>query len=328
MEMLSSLKSSIAVSWIAENLPFILIFLAATFAVLGLGTLISANGRARQRLRGQGGLTALADAPSIRFQPRGRLYRYVVEPLQPKLVPTEVSTVARRLVQAGYRGSHAVAVYYVVRVILALALPMVLLVLSSFVWRALDLPRLLLLAGTVGMTGSLAPMFYLIRRIASRQTEFREAFPDALDLLLICTEAGLGLDAAIARVGDEIVKPHPTLGEQFQLMAVELRAGKSRDEALRALAERIGIEEVTALSNLLIQTDALGTSMGQALRSISDDMRQKRMLKAEEKAQKMGVKLSVVLVIFILPALMSTILMPTVIAGGRLLFRFYGVHAE
>src|SRR2546421_8967335 len=124
----------------------------------------------------------------------------------------------------------------------------------------------------------MVPTLYLIRRVVTRQQLFRKAFPDALDLLLICSEAGLGLDAAIQRVGDEISKPYPILGEQFQLMAIELRAGRSRDDALRALSQRVGIDEVTTLSNLLIQSDALGTSMAQALRAQADDMRQKRML--------------------------------------------------
>jgi tight adherence protein C len=325
MEIFSSFHSSNAFGWLIENLPFILIFLTAAFAVLGVGTLIGVDGRARQRLRSNAGF--VGDAPSIRYKPQSWLYRRVVEPLRPKLVPenpADVSTVARRLSQAGFRGAHAVAIYYVLRVILALALPLLLITLEPLVWRGLELPKLLLLTAIVGLIGYLAPTFYLIRRIASRQSMFREGFPDALDLLLICVEAGLGLDAAIQRVGDEIAKPYPLLGEQFQLMAAELRAGKSRDEALRALSDRIGIEEVTGLSNLLIQTDALGTSMGEALRALSDDMRQKRMLRAEEKANKVSVKLSVILVLFILPALLSTIMMPIVIAGGRLLFRFYG----
>ena len=325
MEIFSGFHGSVAFGWIIENLPFILIFLTAAFVVLGVGTLIGADGRARQRLRANAGFTA--DAPSVRFRPKSWFYRRVVEPLRPKLVPenpVDFSTVARRLSQAGFRGAHAVAIYYVVRIILALALPAVLVILEPVVWRGLELPKLLLLTAIVGLIGYLAPTFYLIRRIASRQSVFREGFPDALDLLLICAEAGLGLDAAIQRVGEEIAKPYPTLGEQFQLMAAELRAGKSRDEALRALSDRIGIDEVTGLSNLLIQTDALGTSMGQALRALSDDMRQKRMLNAEEKANKVSVKLSMILVLFILPALLSTIMMPIVIAGGRLLFRFYG----
>lgn len=329
MEILSGFKGSLG--WIVDNLPFILIFLTAAFTVLGLGTLIGADNRARQRLRRNVAFTAAADAPSIRFRPKSRLYRLIVEPLRPRLVPettADSSTVARRLVQAGFRGAHAAAIYYVVRIILALALPTILVVLEPIVWRGLPLPKLLLLAAIVGLIGYLAPTFFLIRRMAARQALFREAFPDALDLLLICTEAGLGLDASIQRVGDEIARPYPILGEQFQLMGAELRAGKTRDEALRALADRIGIDEVTGLSNLLIQTDALGTSMGQALRALSDDMRQKRMIRAEEKAQKLSVKLSIILVLFIMPALMSTIMMPTVIAGGRLLLRFYGYHSE
>jgi len=327
MQILSGFQGSLG--WVRENLPFILIFLTAAFTVLGVGALIGADNRARQRLRGNTGIGTAAGAPSIHFRPTSRLYRLIVEPLRLRIVPdnpADISTVARRLAQAGYRGAHAVAVYYVVRIILALALPATLVILVPIVWRGLELPKLLLLAAIVGLIGYLAPTFYLIQRMASRQALFREGFPDALDLLLICSEAGLGLDASIQRVGDEIARPYPTLGEQFQLMSAELRAGKSRDAALRALADRMGIDEVTGLSNLLIQTDALGTSMGQALRALSDDMRQRRMLKAEEQAQKLSVKLSLILVLFIMPALMSTIMMPTVIAGGRLLMRFYGYN--
>jgi tight adherence protein C len=326
MEMLTGIQSSAGYAWLVGNLPFIVIFLAAAFAVLGVGALIGGDTRARQRLRGGAGVATAGDLPSIQFRPTNPFYRYVVEPLRPSLVPRDLmgsSSVARRLVQAGYRGSHAVATYYILRVILALAFPAVLVVLEPLVWRGLPLSSLLLLAAIVGLIGYMVPTLYLIRRVATRQQLFREAFPDALDLLLICSEAGLGLDAAIHRVGDEISKPYPILGEQFQLMAIELRAGRSRDDALRALSQRVGIDEVTTLSNLLIQSDALGTSMAQALRAQADDMRQKRMLVAEEKAQKLSVKLSIILVLFIMPALMSTIMMPTVIAGGRLLFQFY-----
>ena len=325
MELLRGLQSSAGIAWISENIPFILIFLTAAFAVYGIGALISPEGRARQRLHGEFGAAA-ANLPSIRFRPRNPLYRIFVEPLRPSLVPREgaaPSSVSERLVHAGFRGPHAVAIYYVLRVGLALLLPAILLALLPFFWRIFELPQMLLLAGIFGMIGYLAPTIYLLRRVAVRQREFREAFPDALDLLLICTEAGLGLDAAIQNVGREIAKPYPLLGEQFQLMAAELRAGKSRDEALRGLSDRVGIDEVTALSNLLIQTDMLGTSMGQALRAHADDMRQRRMLRAEEKANKLSVKLSIILVLFILPALLSTIIMPTVVAGGRLLFQYY-----
>lgn len=312
-------------NWSAGGVPLVLIFLAVALTVFGVGTLVYRDETVSQRMRGIAHRVS-AERHSVQFQATGAMHRLFVEPLRGKLVPSNAgnrSVVTRRLLQAGYPGPHAVAAYYVFRILLAIGVPSAFLMMLPFVAPSVELPRLLVLTAVLGLIGYLAPTFLVIGRIAKRQRLIREAFPDALDLLLICTEAGLGLDSAIQHVGQEIGKPYPLLGEQFQLMTTELRAGKPRNEALRSLTERVGIDEVQSFSNLIAQSDALGTSMGDTLRAHANDMRQKRLLKAEEKAHKLAVKLSIILALCILPALLITIMMPTVVAGGRLLFTHF-----
>jgi tight adherence protein C len=315
--------------WFADNLPFITVFVTTVLAVFGASIVFESKTAVRHRLRGANGETSAMATPSVRYRQHGAFHRLVVEPLRDKLVPDDASeaTAARlRLIQAGFPSPQAVAAFYVTRVMLALALPIALVLLSPFVVRPLATNELLLLASVAGLIGYLAPAFYLSKCLKRRQRVLREALPDALDLLLVCTEAGLSLDSAIARVGDEIGKPYPLLGEQFQIMSAELRAGKSRDDGLRGLAARTGVDEISALATVLIQSGALGTSIGAALRVYSDDMRTRRMTAAEEKAQKLSVKLAMMLIILILPPLMITVMLPTIVHAMRMFARNPIVH--
>ncbi|HEY0838108.1 MAG TPA: type II secretion system F family protein, partial [Azospirillum sp.] len=182
-----------------------------------------------------------------------------------------------------------------------------------------DAAVLALLVLSAVAVGFYLPAAWLSARVRGRQRQIREAFPDALDLLLVCVEAGLGLDAAIARVGDELAPIHPVLAQQFMIMGLELRAGRSREDALRGLGERSGLDEVRAFVNLLVQSDRLGTSIGDALRVGADEMRSRRMLRAEEKAHQLPVKLSVPLVLFLLPGLVTVIMLPPAIQVLRVL---------
>jgi tight adherence protein C len=161
--------------------------------------------------------------------------------------------------------------------------------------------------------GYLLPDIWLMWRVSSRQHRLRKGLPDSLDLLVICVEAGLGLDQALLRVTDELRITHPELCEELQLVNLEMRVGKTRIEALRELAKRTGLDDIKALVSMLIQTERFGTSIAQSLRVHSDDLRMKRRQRAEEKAAKMSVKMVPVLVFFIFPALMVVILGPAVL---------------
>ncbi|MGA7061279.1 MAG: type II secretion system F family protein [Candidatus Acidiferrales bacterium] len=167
-----------------------------------------------------------------------------------------------------------------------------------------------LLAAVVGY---LLPELWLMWRVQARQHRLRLALPDALDMLVICVEAGLGLDQALMRVAQELRITHPQLSEELQLVNMEMRVGKTRLEAMRELARRTGVEDIKALVAMLIQTERFGTSIAQSLRVHSDDLRMKRRQRAEEMSAKTTVKMVPPLVFFIFPALMVVILGPAVI---------------
>jgi tight adherence protein C len=171
-----------------------------------------------------------------------------------------------------------------------------------------------LLAAVVGY---LLPELWLMWRVQARQHRLRLALPDALDMLVICVEAGLGLDQAIMRVSQELRITHPQLSEELQLVNMEMRIGKTRLEAMRELARRTGVEDIKALVAMLIQTERFGTSIAQSLRVHSDDLRMKRRQRAEEMSAKTTVKMVPPLVFFIFPALMVVILGPAVITLMR-----------
>jgi tight adherence protein C len=170
------------------------------------------------------------------------------------------------------------------------------------------------------MLGFLLPELWLTLRVQRRQHKIRLALADVLDLLVVCVEAGLGLDQALVRVAEELRLAHPELSEELQLVHLEMRVGKSRLEALRELGARTGVDDIKALVAMLIQTDRFGTSVAQSLRVHADSMRTKRRQRAEEAAAKAPVKMVPVLVFFIFPALFVVILGPAVITLLRQLF--------
>jgi len=161
--------------------------------------------------------------------------------------------------------------------------------------------------------GYLLPDMWLTWRVKSRQHKLRRALPDALDLMVICVEAGLGLDQALMKVSQDMRISHPQLSEELQLVNMEMRIGKARIDALRELARRTGLDDIKALVAMLIQTERFGTSISQSLRVYSDDMRLKRRQRAEEMSAKTSVKMVPALVFFIFPALMVVILGPAII---------------
>ena len=161
--------------------------------------------------------------------------------------------------------------------------------------------------------GYLLPDMWLTWRVSVRQRKLRKALPDALDLLVICVEAGLGLDQALMKVSQDMKIAHPELSEELQFVNLEMRIGKTRIDALRELARRTGLDDIKSLVAMLIQTERFGTSIAQSLRVYSDDMRLKRRQRAEEMSAKTSVKMVPALVFFIFPALMVVILGPAII---------------
>ncbi len=223
----------------------------------------------------------------------------------------DVSALRLRLIQAGYPGPRAVPLYLGSRVVLPLALAMgsfTLLPAAGWPWTVT-----VIAAFWFGVFGYVAPPVYVGMRRRARQKEMQKALPDALDLLVVCVEAGLALNQALVRVSEETERLSPVLAEQLALVNLEIRAGTARDEALRNFGERTGLDDIKSLVAMLVQTDRFGTSIAQALRVQADTLRTKRRQRAEEAAAKTTIKLVFPLVLFIFPAMFVVILGPALI---------------
>lgn len=215
------------------------------------------------------------------------------------------------MIRAGYRTPEAMMAVRGFKILVPGALLAVVLATGLYRWNPF------LIIGLALVAGYLVPDMWLTWRVRARQRLLRRALPDALDLLVICVEAGLGLDQALLRVAQELNVAHPELSDELQLVNLEMRVGKTRLDAMRELARRTGVEDIKALVGMLIQTERFGTSVAQSLRVHSDDLRIKRRQRAEEMAAKTTVKMVPVLVFFIFPALMVVILGPAMIAIMR-----------
>jgi tight adherence protein C len=221
----------------------------------------------------------------------------------------EANLQRRTLVQAGFRSRSNLEVYSAVRAVLALSLPLV-------VWAFVPAMQLVYLAFFLMLSATIGyymPALYVRNAVERRQEELMKPFPDALDLLVSSVEAGLGLDAAFRRVAIEMENAAPVLSLELQTVNNEVAAGIPRIQALRRLDHRTGLDEVNALVNVLMQADRFGTSVAKALRVHSDLVRKKRMLAAEERAARISPKLTVAMILFILPSLVIVLVGPAFI---------------
>ncbi|PYR94785.1 MAG: type II secretion system protein [Acidobacteria bacterium] len=225
----------------------------------------------------------------------------------------EMGSLRLRLVQAGFRRDEALTMFFGIRVLFALGLFM------AFSTSLIARPNLTLALGGLGL-GYILPGMVLARLAKRRAHRIRLSLADMLDLLVVSVEAGLGLDAALTRVGQELAFAYPELADELRLINLELRAGKPRSEALRNLADRTGVDDLSSLVTMLIQTDKFGTSVAQSLRVYSETLRTKRRQRAEEAAAKTGVKMVFPLVTCIFPAIWVVTIGPAAIRFVTVLF--------
>ncbi|NDU92098.1 MAG: type II secretion system F family protein [Ferrovum sp.] len=222
--------------------------------------------------------------------------------------PWDVSPLRRKLMAAGYRSPSAGMAYLGLKTLLTLLLPILFLALSTFFKLSLDSNQMLLFVLIFSALGYMLPNFILSFLVSRRRRELYENFPDALDLMRICVEAGLALDVAISRVGEEMRMRSTALSDEFRLVVLEQRAGSARSMALNNLAMRVGIQDVDALVATLVQADKFGTSIADSLRVHSDNLRLGRRLRAEEQAAKIPTKILLPLILCIFPLLFIFIL--------------------
>ncbi|MFM0199178.1 type II secretion system F family protein [Paraburkholderia fungorum] len=227
------------------------------------------------------------------------------------------STLRLQFARAGIRNPSAASLYFAAKTLLALALPAIALIFCGNLFTPERRMLLLLAVLAASALGFYLPNLVLSRMIGQRQRKLFEDLPDALDLMTVCVEAGLGLDAAMMRVTQEIGVRSRALKDEFELVLLELRAGSGRDKALRNLSLRTGVEDIDTLAAMLIQADRFGTSVGDSLRVYTDNLRTKRRMRAEEKAAKIALKLLFPLMFFIFPALITVLIGPSAIQVMR-----------
>lgn len=296
--------------------------LLASFLFVLLMAVISAYGyrayvrpaRIYDRVGG-GAETVTGDAETVAVKPRDvvvRVFEQIGE--QIPLSPADQTVTKRDLVMAGFRSDGAIQIFFGIKVIFCIVMFIFSLMIHRHVTDNPVLRIVFLVAGT-GL-GYYAPGMYLDKQVKKRQMKLRLSLPDALDMMVVSVEAGLGLDQALQYVAREIEESHPELSDELALVGLEMRAGKRRAEALRNLADRTGEGELRKLVAILIQTDRFGTSMGDSLRTHSDFMRLRRKQEAEERAAKVGVKLVFPIFLFILPSMM-------IVAAGPAMLKLF-----
>jgi len=304
----------------------ILVFIAALLFILGIFYDIEyRQGRWRLlvRIKKQMGEEINPLEKSTGSSAMRKYFLRIIGPLGERIKPKsegELSHLRKTFLKAGYRRESAIVIFFGMKVFLAILLVVIFFIIKISMWKIMTSLNFTFLSVTLALIGFYLPNLWLRFKIAARKEKITKGFPDALDLMVVCVEAGVGLDAAIYRVGEEMKLSNKVLSEEFKLLSLELRAGKQRGEALRNLALRTDLEDVNSLMTLLIQTEKFGTSIAQALRVYSDSMRTKRRQRAEEMAAKLPVKLVFPLVFFIFPSLFIVILGPAAIRMVRILF--------
>lgn len=307
-----------------------IVLLGATFIIVfsaALGVMLITRPNVLQRrldaiapgTAGRGG-SATTDGPSQWMETIVKASAHVAK----LSLPTEgwdKSALRTRFMNAGWRSTSAAGIYFAAKTALALGLPLIaLMMLGSLPGKiSHSLAMIAMLLMLLATLGYYLPNAVLARQVDRRQQEIFENLPDSLDLMTVCVEAGLGVDAAMLRVADEIHVKSQVLSDEFSLVLLELRAGSSREKALRNLAMRTGVSDVETLVAMLVQAERFGTSVGTALRVHTDMLRTKRRHLAEERAAKVALKLLFPLMFFIFPALLIVLLGPAVIQIYRVM---------
>ena len=311
----------------------ILLFLAVAVTAYGLVAAVDERREMRERLAGSGSVAGQPDVTNpgagLRVHDaRGAWVSLVtaIEKAGIPLVDTKDATIRSRLVAAGYAQEHAPRIFTLIRLILVIGLPLGAFALMWAAGSSPSLMKLTMIGGIAALLGLYLPNLWVRVRADRRQREIINGFPDALDLMLVCVEAGLGLEAAFNRVGMEMTRSHPLLAEHLGTVVLELRAGRSQEDALRRMADRAGADEIRAFATLLIQSNKLGSSIAQTLRVYASEMRERRRMRAEEKAHRLPVLLSIPLVTCMLPVMIGVLMIPAVIRTIRVLIPALGGH--
>jgi tight adherence protein C len=289
----------------------LLVFLAATTLAFCIMALVRAQGSIKRRAAGIS-IDGPAGSRSLRnssMKAAQQLIEYTTKHYSAGN-NEQVKVLRRRMMLAGIYDPRAPGYFFLGRTVLAVGLA---LAVFTFAPTAEGSSVLWLLVMVGGIAGYLGPSLYIDRRIKARKYEHQAGFPDFMDLLVVCADAGLSMEAALDRVGRELASAYPSLTANIHMCTLEIRAGRTMSEALEHLADRLGLEEARSFATLIQQSEELGSSITEALRVYSDDMRHKRLSRAEEKAYSLPAKLSVPMMVCIFPVLFVVILLPVAV---------------
>jgi tight adherence protein C len=311
-----------------ELIIFVTSFAAIFLFLLGFFFVIRTRNERQdflKRLKGPGPEEAPAGNGMSKSPPviHGQLFRFfekLGDSLRPKK-EDEISKLKQLFLKAGLRNEKAPAIFFGFKALFAILFAAVAFMIKISLPKPMTSLNFTILLLILALLGLYLPNLWVKLRTARRQEKIQHGLPDALDMMVVCVEAGTGLDAAVARVGEEMKFGNKTLSDEFRLLSLELRAGKTRKDAFRNLSLRTGLEDVSNLVTLLIQTEKFGTSIAQALRVHADFMRTKRFQKAEEIAAKMPLKMIPFLVLFIFPAFLLVAAGPGILAIVRVFLK-------
>ena len=307
-------------NWLVRSLVLALIFAIAVGAVL-VAINWAANRRdVSQQLARLGKTDTLGTGPSVVQQQRESRWARIADSIEAagiNLTDTGNDKLLRSLKAAGFRSPSAPRVYTLVRIVLVFGLPGLWLLMVVFSSEPPGVGRIYIVSAIAALLGFYLPYLFVQAKADRRRTAIINGFPDSLDLLLVCVEAGLGLEAALDRVGREIASTHPLVAELFTETTLMMRAGASREDAMRRMADNAGVDEIRSFATLLIQSDKLGTSIASTLRVYAVEMREDRRLRAEEKAHRLPVLISIPLVTCMLPTMIGVLILPAAVAVVR-----------
>lgn len=301
--------------WLISTLVMVMVFAAVVLVVMAVAPVFAKRIDLDTRLSGSRQI-AVESSSSLRTDNDQSPWAKLIAGIEKRglsLTDTKSDALAERLMLAGFDQPWSVRAFVLARTVLTLLVPtlIVMVIAITGAWPTpAKLYGLILAASAFGLY---LPNIIVSSRATNRKQEILNGFPDTLDLMLVCVEAGLGIDASFSRVGAEITSSHPLLAELFATASLELRAGRSREQALRTLAHRTAVPEISAFVTLIIQSDKLGASIGQALKIYATEMREARRMRAEEKAMRIPVLISVPLVCFMLPVMVSVLMLPAAI---------------
>ncbi|MDP3676135.1 MAG: type II secretion system F family protein [Novosphingobium sp.] len=310
-----------ATNSIARLTVLILVFGLVVIAAFVAMTLVSRRAAVRSELRQLTGDSLLHPGvgESLRSSNDTAWARLAdaIEKAGLNLADTKSDKLRTKLIAAGFTSPSAPRVYTLVRLVLVFALPLGYVLLAYSGEEAPSFVKVYLIGSVVALLGLYFPNLYVTAKADRRREEIVNGFPDCLDLILVCVEAGLGIESAMDRVGREMVHSHPLVAELLSVTTLQLRAGASREDAFRRLADSAGVDEIRSFTTLLIQSDKLGTSISTTLRVYASEMRERRRMRAEEKAHRLPVIISIPLVVCMLPTMIGVLMLPAAVRMSR-----------